>query len=113
MMPVVQRTLNFRTRGRGTLDITAEVEHAVRESGVRTGLCNVFLQHQIALWRLAHELNVPVVDLALHFQAHDGEALFMDPAHPNTAGHRLIADALWSALERAEWEGKTPSSRLR
>jgi hypothetical protein len=62
--------------------------------------CNVFLRHQIALWRLAHELQVPVVDLTLHFQTHDGEELFMDPAHPNAAGHRIIADALWSTLQR-------------
>lgn len=60
--------------------------------------CSVFLQYQVALWHLAHELNVPVVDLTLHFQAHDGEELFMDPAHPNAAGHRIIADALWTAL---------------
>jgi lysophospholipase L1-like esterase len=61
--------------------------------------CSVFLSHQIALWRLAHELHVPVVDLALHFQAHDGAALFMDPAHPNAAGDQIIADALWPVLQ--------------
>ena len=43
-----QKTLSFRTRGRGTTEITAEVERAVRETGVRTGLCNVFLQHTSA-----------------------------------------------------------------
>ncbi|HEX7249236.1 MAG TPA: secondary thiamine-phosphate synthase enzyme YjbQ, partial [Burkholderiales bacterium] len=43
-----QKTLSFRTRGRGTTEITAEVEHAIRETGVRTGVCNVFLQHTSA-----------------------------------------------------------------
>ena len=43
-----QKTLSFRTRGRGTTEITAEVERAVRETGVRSGLCNVFLQHTSA-----------------------------------------------------------------
>lgn len=43
-----QQTLSFRTRGRGTLDITREVERAVAASGVRTGLCSVFLQHTSA-----------------------------------------------------------------
>lgn len=47
-MPTVQKSLNFRTRGRGTTDITAEVAQAVRESGIRAGLCNVFLQHTSA-----------------------------------------------------------------
>ena len=56
--------------------------------------CNVFLQYQVALWRIATELRVPIVDITLVFEAHDGESLFVDPAHPNQQGHRLIADAL-------------------
>lgn len=47
-MPTVQKSLNFRTRGRGTTDITAEVGQVVRDAGVRTGLCNVFLRHTSA-----------------------------------------------------------------
>ena len=47
-MPTVQKSLNFRTAGRGTTDITREVERAVREAGIQTGLCNVFLQHTSA-----------------------------------------------------------------
>jgi len=43
-----QTTLEFRTRGRGTTDIVAEVQHAVAESGIRKGLCTVFLQHTSA-----------------------------------------------------------------
>jgi len=40
-----QQTLTFHTRGRGTRDITAEVERAVRSGGVQAGLCNLFLRH--------------------------------------------------------------------
>lgn len=47
-MPTVQKSLNFRTRGRGTTDITAEVARAVREAGIGTGVCHVFLQHTSA-----------------------------------------------------------------
>jgi len=43
-----QKTLDFRTRDRGTTDITAEIQKAVTASGVKTGLCNVFLQHTSA-----------------------------------------------------------------
>ncbi len=43
-----QDTLEFRTRGRGTTDITAEVARVVAASGIATGLCNVFLQHTSA-----------------------------------------------------------------
>ncbi len=47
-MPTVQKSLNFRTCGRGTTDITAEVAQAVREAGIESGLCNVFLRHTSA-----------------------------------------------------------------
>ena len=43
-----QRTLEFRTKGRGTLDVTSEVQKAVAAIGVRTGICTVFLQHTSA-----------------------------------------------------------------
>ena len=43
-----QLTLTFRTTGRGTTDITAEVSRAVRASGVQAGLCHLFLQHTSA-----------------------------------------------------------------
>lgn len=60
--------------------------------------CNVFLQYQVVTWEIAADLDVPVVDLALYFQSHAGEKLFIDPAHPNAAGHRIIAEAMWAAL---------------
>jgi secondary thiamine-phosphate synthase enzyme len=43
-----QKTLSFHTRGRGTSEITAEVERVVRASKVRAGTCNLFLQHTSA-----------------------------------------------------------------
>ena len=45
---IFQDTLRCRTPGRGTTDLTAEVERVVRASGVATGTCNVFLQHTSA-----------------------------------------------------------------
>jgi secondary thiamine-phosphate synthase enzyme len=47
-MPTVHRTLNMRTAGRGTTDITDAVQRAVGDTGIRDGLCNVFLQHTSA-----------------------------------------------------------------
>lgn len=40
-----QQTLQFRTQGRSTLDITGEVGRVVRTAGVGVGLVNVFVQH--------------------------------------------------------------------
>ncbi len=45
---VFQKTLEFRTRGRGTIDITADVQRIVAASGIQQGICNVFLQHTSA-----------------------------------------------------------------
>jgi len=43
-----QQTLEFRTRGRGTQEITAELQRAVAACGIRTGVATVFLQHTSA-----------------------------------------------------------------
>ncbi|OGA80547.1 MAG: secondary thiamine-phosphate synthase [Betaproteobacteria bacterium RIFCSPLOWO2_12_FULL_66_14] len=45
---IEQQTLTFDTPGRGTRDITREIARVVRDSGVRAGLCSIFLQHTSA-----------------------------------------------------------------
>ena len=45
---VLQHTLEIRTRGRGTYDITDEVQTRARESGIQAGLCHLFIQHTSA-----------------------------------------------------------------
>ena len=40
-----QQTLQFRTRGRSTLEITGEVGRVVQASGIDTGIAHVFVQH--------------------------------------------------------------------
>ena len=42
------KKLSIRVPGQGLHEITREVAEAVRESGVREGLCTVFLQHTSA-----------------------------------------------------------------
>ena len=41
----MQQTLEIRTRGRGTTEITADIARLVRASGVKTGIVQVFVQH--------------------------------------------------------------------
>lgn len=41
-------SFTVRTRGQGTTEITEEVARIVRSSGIRTGLCTVFIQHTSA-----------------------------------------------------------------
>jgi secondary thiamine-phosphate synthase enzyme len=42
------KRLSIRVSGQGLHDVTRQVADAVRESGVREGLCTVFLQHTSA-----------------------------------------------------------------
>lgn len=43
-----QQTLQIETRGRGTYELTREVEQVVADSGIDTGLCHVFVRHTSA-----------------------------------------------------------------
>jgi secondary thiamine-phosphate synthase enzyme len=43
-----QETIVVHTRGRGTHEVTDEVERVLRASGLRSGLCHLFLQHTSA-----------------------------------------------------------------
>lgn len=40
-----QESFDVRTRGRGSIEITAEVAHIVRVSGLSIGVAHVFVQH--------------------------------------------------------------------
>lgn len=57
---IFQNTLAFRTRSRGTTDITADVAKAVVASGVRTGLCTAFVQHTTASLILCENADADV-----------------------------------------------------
>lgn len=45
---ILQESLSVTTQGRGTYDITRNVQQQVRASGVRIGLCHLFLHHTSA-----------------------------------------------------------------
>ncbi|ADC71661.1 protein of unknown function UPF0047 [Thioalkalivibrio sp. K90mix] len=47
-MAIHQETLRVRTEGRGTLNITRQIEEIVRASGITTGTCHVFQHHTSA-----------------------------------------------------------------
>ncbi len=77
---VHQQTLTFRTRGRGTTDITADVQRVVAESGIQQGLCNVFLQHTSASLILCENADPAVrcdLETILSRLAPDGDPAFV------------------------------------
>ena len=45
---IAQKRLTLATHGRGTYDITGEVARTVRESGLTTGICHLFVHHTSA-----------------------------------------------------------------
>ena len=76
---VFQNKLTFSTHGRGTTAITAALQEQVRSSGVRTGLCHVFLQHTSASLVLCENADPDVrADLERYMArlVPDGDALF-------------------------------------
>ncbi len=77
---VFQKTLEFRTRGRGTTDITADVQRVVTESGIQQGLCNVFLQHTSASLILCENADPAVrrdLETILSRLAPDGDPTYV------------------------------------
>ena len=73
---IEQKTLEFRTRGRGTTDITADIQRVVTASGIKKGLCNVFLQHTSASLILCENADPDVrkdLEMLLKRLAPDGD----------------------------------------
>jgi secondary thiamine-phosphate synthase enzyme len=77
---VYQQTLEFRTRGRGTQEITAEVQRAVAASGIKKGIATVFLQHTSASLILCENADPDVrrdLETLLARLAPDGDPAFV------------------------------------
>ncbi|MBN8469617.1 YjbQ family protein [Corallococcus exiguus] len=77
------KELTVSTRGRGLVDITGEVQRAVKGTGIREGLCTVFLHHTSASLIIGENAD-PVVqrDLEAFFSrlVKDGDPLFQHDA---------------------------------
>ena len=78
-----QSTLTIRTEGRGTYDLTGDVQRLVAESDIGTGLCNLFICHTSASLMLCENADPDVMrDLETFFsrQAPDGDPMFVHTA---------------------------------
>lgn len=76
---VFQDTLEVRTSGRGTLDITQRVADIVARSGIRCGLCQVFVQHTSASLMLCENADPDVrrdLEAFMSRLVRDGDPLF-------------------------------------
>ncbi|MDZ7751108.1 MAG: secondary thiamine-phosphate synthase enzyme YjbQ [Gammaproteobacteria bacterium] len=79
----VQEVITVPTGGRDTVDITGRVDDVVMASGVRTGLCHVFIQHTSASLMLCENADPTVRRDLEAFMARlvtDGDPLFRHTA---------------------------------
>jgi secondary thiamine-phosphate synthase enzyme len=76
---IVQQRLTVRTHGRGTYDITAQVEGVARRAGIAIGLCHVFCHHTSASLILCENADPTVrrdLEAFLGRLVPDGDHLF-------------------------------------
>jgi secondary thiamine-phosphate synthase enzyme len=117
-----QETLTISTQGRGFHDVTSQVRACVAKSGVRTGLCTVFVQHTSASLVVQENADPSVLrDLATWLDRvapedgryeHDAEGPDDMPAHLKSAITRAsesipiaggkLALGTWQAIYLAE-----------
>ena len=131
-MAVHQETLEIRTRGRSLNDITGEIGRVVARSGIRTGLCTVFVQHTSASLVIQENADPAVLrdlgdwlgELAPESRAweHDAEGPDDMPAHARSAVTRTseaipvsagrLALGTWQAIYLWEHRARAHVRRL-
>ncbi|HMW16673.1 MAG TPA: secondary thiamine-phosphate synthase enzyme YjbQ [Accumulibacter sp.] len=127
-----QQTFEIRTRGRGTIEISDEVAEIVRESGIFTGLVNIFVRHTSCSVVLTENVDPSVrrdlETLAVRW-APDGDPAYLhdDEGPDDMAAHGrniLAGSSLTIPLGNGQmqlgtwqgiylWEHRTSSSRRR
>ena len=74
-----QFTLEVETRGRGTTEVTSQLQALVGESGIRTGLAHVFIHHTSASLIITENADPAVrrdLETVLARLAPDGDPAF-------------------------------------
>ena len=90
-----QQQLRFSTRGRGTSDISRDIDTVIRSSGIRQGICQIFVHHTSASLILCENADPTVrTDLERFMRkiVPDGDSLYQHidegpddmPAHIRT-----------------------------
>jgi len=115
---IFQNKLTVETRGRGTISITAAIREQVQLSGIRTGLCHVFLQHTSASLVLCENADPDVRTDLERFMVRlvaDGDPVFEHtaegpddmPAHIRTilSGSDLTLPVCKGQCDLGTWQG--------
>ncbi|WP_462320768.1 secondary thiamine-phosphate synthase enzyme YjbQ [Halochromatium sp.] len=68
-MQIHQATVSLSTRARGPIEVSDRVAQIIRDSGIQTGLCQVFCQHTSASLLITENADPTVLrDLEGHLQ---------------------------------------------
>jgi secondary thiamine-phosphate synthase enzyme len=76
---IMQQELNVPTDGRGTYDLSNQIQNIVAESGINTGICHVFVRHTSASLMLCENADPAVrhdLETFMQRQAPDGDPMF-------------------------------------
>ncbi|MCH6548758.1 MAG: YjbQ family protein [Proteobacteria bacterium] len=80
---ISQTELKISTTGRGTYDISRQIDDVVSASGIVTGLCHVFIRHTSASLMLCENADPAVMrdlEAFMERQVPDGDPLFTHTA---------------------------------
>ena len=80
---IFQSEIRIDTRGRGTYDFTANVHEAVNDSGIRSGICHLFIRHTSASMMLCENADPAVrrdLETFMARQVPDGDPMFTHTA---------------------------------
>lgn len=118
MSMIIQNSFTIKTPGRGTTEISAKIDQLVRQSGVSTGVCHVFLQHTSASLILCENADAAVrgdLETFLSRLVRDGDSSFRHdtegdddmPAHIRSVltGNSLTLPVGHGRLALGTWQG--------
>ena len=80
---IAQQELQIATSGRGTYDLSRQVQGAVAESGIASGMCHVFIRHTSASLMLCENADPAVLRDMESFMSRtvpDGDPMFTHTA---------------------------------
>jgi secondary thiamine-phosphate synthase enzyme len=78
-----QQTLTLRTDGRGTYELSEQLQRLIAESGITTGICHVFIRHTSASLMLCENADPAVMrdlEAFLSRLVPDGDPMFAHTA---------------------------------
>jgi len=115
---ISQETLSFHTNGRGTTNISTQLNAVISASGIKTGIANIFIQHTSASLILCENADPTVrrdLEAFMSRVTPDGDPLYqhIDEGPDDMSAHvrTILTDSSLSIPFRTEqlllgtWQG--------